>query len=102
MGGKPVVTSDAARGIPPAVRRLVAWRDGGCTIAGCRSRYRLQVHHIKPRAAGGDHDPDNLTTLCWFHHHVVAHRLGHRIDPDSPPGKRRFLRNHTTGTDPPN
>ncbi len=62
VNGQPVVTSDAARVIPPAVRRLVAWRDGGCTIDGCRSRYRLQVHHIKPRAGGGGHDPDNLTT----------------------------------------
>ena len=22
-------------------------------------------------AAGGDHDPDNLATLCWFHHHLL-------------------------------
>jgi hypothetical protein len=99
--GKPVVTSDAARAIPPAVRRLVAWRDGGCTIDGCCSRYRLQPHHIRPRGDGGTHDPENLTTLCWFHHHVAVHRLGLRIDPHSPPGRRRFLRNYGSGTDPP-
>lgn len=99
--GKPVVTTDAARAIPPAIRRFVAWRDGGCTIDGCHSRYRLQPHHIRPRSDGGNHDPGNLTTLCWFHHHVAVHRLGFRIDPDSPPGKRRFLRNRSTGTDPP-
>lgn len=99
--GKPVVTTDATRAIPPAVRRFVAWRDGGCTIDGCRSRYRLQPHHIRPRGDGGTHDPENLTILCWFHHHVAVHRLGFRIDPASPPAKRRFLRNHRTGTDPP-
>jgi hypothetical protein len=99
--GKPVATSDGTRAIPPAMRRFVAWRDGGCTIDGCRSRYRLQPHHIRPRAVGGDHDPDNLTTLCWFHHHVVAHGMGLRLDRESPPRKRRFLRARRSGSDPP-
>jgi hypothetical protein len=90
--GKPAVATDATRAIPPAVRRTVAWRDGGCTIDGCRSRYRLQPHHIKPRSEGGTHDADNLTTLCWYHHHVVVHGEGRPLDPQSPPGKRRFLR----------
>jgi hypothetical protein len=90
--GRPVAVSDAARAIPPAIRRLVVWRDGGCTIDGCRSRYRLQPHHIRPWAERQDHDPDNLTTLCWFHHHVVIHGMGHRLDPDSPTQRRHFLR----------
>ena len=83
--GRPVVVSEATRVIPSAVRRLVARRDGGCTIAGCTSRYRLEPHHIIPWAFGGSHDPENLTTLCWFHHHVVIHQQGLRIDPDSSP-----------------
>ncbi|MCP3994115.1 MAG: hypothetical protein GY722_03480 [bacterium] len=99
--GKPVITTDGTRAIPPEVRRFAKWRDGGCTIGGCHSRYRLQVHHIRMRSNGGDHDPDNLTTLCWFHHHVVVHRLGFRIDPDSAPQNRRFLRNIASGVDPP-
>jgi hypothetical protein len=90
----------STRGIPKAIRRFVLARDGGCTVEGCRSRYRLQPHHLVPYAAGGTHHPANLTTLCWFHHHVVVHRLGYRLDPHSPPGRRRFLRQHT-GTDPP-
>ncbi len=98
--GRPVVVSDGARAIPPAVRRLVVWRDGGCTADGCRSRYRLQPHHLQQRHDGGGHDPDNLTTLCWFHHHVVIHGMGHRIDPQSPPGRRRFTP-HARGPDPP-
>jgi hypothetical protein len=89
---RPVVASPMARAVPPAVRRFVAWRDGGCTADGCTSRYRLQPHHIRLRAQGGTHDPENLTTLCWFHHHVVIHGHGFRIDPDSPHGRRRFLR----------
>ncbi|MDJ0663784.1 MAG: DUF222 domain-containing protein [Acidimicrobiia bacterium] len=99
--GKPVVTSDAAKAIPKAVSRFVKHRDGGCTVSGCHSRYRLQVHHIRFRSDGGDHHPDNLTTLCWFHHHVVIHGLGYQLDPDSPPHNRRFLRNVASGADPP-
>jgi hypothetical protein len=98
--GRPVVTSDAAKAIPPAVRRTVAWRDGGCTIDGCQSRYRLQPHHIRERRHGGSHDPDNLATLCWYRHHVAIHGQGFRIDPDSPPQRRRLIRPRA-GPDPP-
>ncbi len=90
--GKPVVTSEATRAIPPAIRDFVARRDAGCTIEGCASRYRLAPHHIVPRALGGTHDPDNLTTLCWFHHHIAIHQQGFRIDPDTQPGRRRLMR----------
>jgi hypothetical protein len=99
-GGRPTVASEAARVIPPAIRRFVAWRDAGCTIDGCTSRYRLQPHHIIERRHGGTHDPDNLTTLCWFHHHVAIHRQGFHIDPGSPPQRRRLIRTRA-GPDPP-
>ena len=98
--GKPVVTSDATRAIPPAVRNFVTHRDGACTIAGCTSRYRLEPHHIIPRSRGGTHDPDNLTTLCWYHHHIAIHRNGFHIDPYSPPSRRRLTR-IPRGPDPP-
>jgi len=90
--GVPVVASAATRTIPPAIRRFVSWRDGGCVADGCRSRNRLQPHHVQERSRGGDHDPKNLRTLCWYHHHVVIHGMGYRIDPDSPPRRIRFLR----------
>jgi hypothetical protein len=89
--GRPVTFSDSTRAIPPAVRRFVAARDGGCTADGCTSRYRLEPHHVRLRAAGGTHDPDNLRTLCWFHHHVVVHGYGFRIDPSSSVGRTRFI-----------
>ncbi len=91
--GRPTWSSHATRAIPPAVRRFVLHRDGGaCTADVCSSRYRLQPHHVRRRADGGTHDPANLTTLCFFHHHIVIHRMGYRIEPDSPPQRRRFLR----------
>lgn len=75
----------------PSLRRAVLARDDGCTIHGCTSTYRLEVHHIIPRSQGGTNTAENLTTLCWYHHHVVVHRRGMRIDPQSPPRRRRLL-----------
>jgi hypothetical protein len=90
--GTPLALGRITRAIPPKLRRFILHRDGGCTVDGCGSRYRLQVHHIRSWADGGRTDPDNLTTLCWYHHHVVVHGRGFRIDPSSPPQRRRFLR----------
>ncbi len=88
-----VMTVDVtASTIPPRVRDFVWHRDGGCTIAGCTSRYRLEPHHILEQANGGDHHPDNLTLLCWYHHHVVIHQQGFTLDRDTPPGRRRLIR----------
>ena len=90
-GGNPVAASSATRAIPPATRRFVQWRDGACVISGCRSRYRLQPHHVTPRSEGGTHNPENLATLCWHHHHIAIHGTGFRLDPHSPPQRRRLL-----------
>lgn len=100
--GTPVVISRATRSIPRAIRHAVIRRDAGCTIDGCRSRYRLEPHHILPWSHGGDHSVDNLTILCWYHHHVAIHGHGYRIDPETPPMRRRLTRIPlSTGTDPP-
>jgi hypothetical protein len=91
--GRPIGVSHLSEAVPPAVRSQVWRRDQGiCVIDGCQSRYRLQPHHLRPRSQGGDHNPENLALLCWFHHHVAIHGLGYRIDPKSPPQRRRFTR----------
>lgn len=87
---RPVVTTESTRTIPPAVRDFVLWRDGGCRAPGCSSRYRLQPHHIHPRSQGGGHHPDNLVSLCWYHHHVVVHRRGMSIEHQED-GSIRFI-----------
>ncbi len=100
-GLKPVATSRRTRAIPRSIRHFVARRDQGrCTADGCSSRYRLQPHHIVPFSQGGDHHPDNLATLCWYHHHIVVHANGFEIDPATPTHRRRFYRSKS-GTDPP-
>ncbi len=96
--GKPVVTSQSASAIPLAVRNYVAWRDKGCTISGCSSRYRLQPHHIRHRAHHGDHDPENLATLCWFHHHVAVHQSGFTLETVNDSGTFALIK---PGHDPP-
>jgi hypothetical protein len=88
----PFAVSHRTETIPPAIRAFVLKRDRGqCSIEGCGSRHRLQPHHITEQHAGGDHHPDNLVTLCWYHHHVAIHQLGFTIDPKSPPHRRRLI-----------
>jgi hypothetical protein len=97
----PIGVSDLSEAIPPAVRSFVLFRDQGCcSIEGCRSRYRLQPHHIQERSDGGANHPENLISLCWWHHHIAIHMLGMRIDPDSPIHRRRLIRPPATGPPP--
>jgi len=59
----------AKQEIPPRVRRHVMRRDGGrCVVPGCRNAVFLDLHHVKLRSEGGDHDPDGLIVLCGAHH----------------------------------
>jgi hypothetical protein len=91
--GTPLALGRRSRFIPPRLRRFVLHRDGGvCAISGCVSRYRLQVHHTMPWSQGGRTDPENLSTVCWFHHHIAIHGQGFTIDPTSPPQRRRLMR----------
>ena len=96
VSGPDITQHGSTSAIRPGLRRAVLARDEGCTIDGCSSSYRLEVHHILERSRGGDHSPENLTTLCWWHHHVAVHRRGMRIDPESPPRRRRLLPNRRT------
>ena len=98
--GTPLAVGRRRRVIPPQLRRFILDRVGAaCTIAGCTSRYRLHVHHIVRWVDGGRSDPENLTTVCWFHHQVVIHGHGSHIDPDSPPQHHQLL--HPPSTAPP-
>jgi hypothetical protein len=88
----PIAVSHLTEAIPPAIRAWVLHRDQGqCSIEGCRSRHRLQIHHITEQHLGGNHNPDNLIALCWYHHHVAIHMLGMTLDPNSPTHRRRLI-----------
>ena len=59
--------------IPPTLRIEILSRDRfRCRAPGCGNSRFLEVHHVKPRSAGGGNDPDNLVTLC-----SACHRLHH-------------------------
>ncbi|MBL8622018.1 MAG: HNH endonuclease [Myxococcales bacterium] len=76
--------------IPPRTRRAVLRRDRGrCVVPGCRNARYVDVHHLVPRAAGGDHTPTTLAALCSAHH-TAAHDGRLRID-GSAPAKLRFV-----------
>jgi hypothetical protein len=58
------------RTIPPALRRALEVRDGGCRYPGCGSRF-TDAHHIEHWADGGETRLENLVLLCRRHHRAV-------------------------------
>ncbi len=89
--GRPLEYGRSSRTVPPRLRRAILHRDGGvCAADGCDSRYRLEAHHILPWSQGGTTDPENLITLCWFHHHVVVHEQGFQLTRHPDHGRIRF------------
>jgi HNH endonuclease/Domain of unknown function (DUF222) len=89
--GTPMIYGRRTRTIPPALRRAIIHHDGNtCTADGCPSTHRLQVHHLTPWSKGGTTDPDNLITLCWFHHQIVVHQRGFQPYRHPDHGRIRF------------
>ncbi|MGH8914611.1 MAG: HNH endonuclease [Acidimicrobiia bacterium] len=99
--GTPMAYGRRSRIIPPALRRAILHRDGNvCAGDGCNGRHRLQIHHITPWSQGGETNPDNLITLCWYHHHVVVHEQGFHIYRHPQHGRIRFRRPGSRPPDP--
>jgi hypothetical protein len=49
-------------------------RDGyRCAAPMCTGQRNLDGHHVEPQSQGGGDEPDNLISLCRFHHHRGAH-----------------------------
>lgn len=62
----------AARVVPPATRRALVVRDGGCVWPGCQRRAsQTRAHHLLHWAHGGLTNADNLVLLCARHHWMV-------------------------------
>jgi hypothetical protein len=70
---------------PTLTRLAVLDRDQGCRWPGCRAPADwCDVHHIRWRAEGGNHDPRNLVSLCRRHHTLVHDLHWHlRLHPDT-------------------
>ena len=71
-------TRRRGRHVPAAVRRLVSERDGSrCSYVDangtrCPETHRLEFHHLKPFAKGGEHRASNLTLRCAAHNALAA------------------------------
>ena len=75
----PVELGRATRAVPPALRKYVALRDGGCRYPGCpRGPAYCEAHHVVFWRHGGATAADNLVLLCRYHHHLV-HDRGHEL-----------------------
>ncbi len=67
---QPLALGRKTRTIPPAIRRALYLRDGGCRFPGCGVRF-TQGHHVKHWALGGKTELANLVSLCRIHHRAV-------------------------------
>lgn len=66
-----------------ATRRKLALRDGGCVWPGCERPASWTVpHHLIHWAHGGDHQLENLVSLCTRHHWKVHEGGWHLIVTD--------------------
>jgi len=70
-GGEPLNVGRSTQAIPPAIRRALRVRDGGCRFPGCTQRRFVDGHHIVHWARGGETSLSNLCLLCRFHHRAV-------------------------------
>ena len=105
-----------SRTIPPSTRRIVLHRNAHrCAVPGCRNRLWLHIHHLRSRACGGGHEPDNLVPCCPAHHRaihegvlglgrdtrggIVVYRLGtpHVGRPDAGPAPHDSARSERLG-----
>ncbi len=76
--GEPLSVGRKTRSIPPAIRRALKRRDGGCRFPGCTCTRFVDAHHITHWADGGETSMDNLALLCR-HHHRLVHEGGFRV-----------------------
>ena len=59
------------RSIPPAIRRALKIRDGGCRYPGCCESRWVDGHHIQHWCDGGETGVNNLVLLCRYHHRLL-------------------------------
>jgi hypothetical protein len=69
-GGAVLDVGRRARTVPPAMRRALEFRDGGCRFPGCAVRH-TDAHHIRHWADRGETSLENLVLLCRRHHRAV-------------------------------
>ena len=71
LSGEVLNIGRRSRTIPPAMRRALKARDGGCRFPDCSNHKFVDGHHIRHWSKGGETSLDNLVLLCRHHHHLV-------------------------------
>lgn len=79
---EPLSVGRKTRTIPPAMRRALKSRDGGCRFPSCTERRFVDGRHIRHWAHGGETSLTNLLLLCRRHHRLV-HEGGFGLHSDS-------------------
>lgn len=68
-------TIGTRQSIPPALRRALELRDGGCTAPGCERPVEwCEGHHVEHWVDGGPTSLDNLRLYCRYHHRLAHER----------------------------
>jgi hypothetical protein len=82
---RPLELGRSSKVVPPALRRAVAVRDGGCRFPGCgRPSGWCDAHHVRHWADGGETSLDNLVLLCRPHHRAIHRGFGIEMVNGSP------------------
>lgn len=89
-GGEPLDVGRKTRTIPPALRRALRSRDGGCRFPSCTNRRFVDGHHVRHWAHGGETSLANLVELCR-HHHRLVHEGGFGLEREAD-GRLTFRR----------
>lgn len=76
--GTPLNIGRRTRTVPPAIRRALVLRDGGCRFPGCSEQHFVDAHHIHHWCDGGETSLKNLVLLCR-HHHRLIHEEGYDL-----------------------
>jgi hypothetical protein len=78
--------------IPPQIRLAAAIRSRHCQAPGCtQPAWDSEPHHLCHREDGGVTNLGNIDTYCWWHHHILIHKMGWtaRLNGDGTPILRR-------------
>ena len=78
------------RTVPPAMRRALDHREGGCRFPGCGLTH-TDAHHMRHWAEGGETKLGNLILVCAFHHRAL-HEGGFSVELDHRTGRPQFRR----------
>ncbi len=89
--------------VPAGIRNAVRLRDQHCRWSGgcLQPASACEIHHVTHKSRGGKTSVNGCVLLCFFHHHVMIHRMGWTLvlNPDGTttawnPDRTKVLHSH--------